>query len=119
MSHVTLYHNPACSKSRAALALLQEHGIAPELVLYLETPPSVEQLEAVLQKLGQPARTLLRTDEPEYTTLGLDNPALTDTELLAALAAHPRLLQRPIAVFGERAVIGRPPEAVIALVEGR
>jgi arsenate reductase (glutaredoxin) len=97
MNHVTLYHNPACSKSRAAWALLQEHGIAPELILYLETPPSVEQLEELVQKLGQPARTLLRTDEPEYTTLG----------------------QRPIAVFGERAVIGRPPEAVIALVEGR
>lgn len=119
MSHVTLFHNPACSKSRAALALLQEHGVALELVLYLETPPSVEQLEALLQRLDQPVRTLLRTDEPEYAALGLDNPALTDTELLAALAAHPKLLQRPIAVFGERAVIGRPPEAIIALVGGR
>jgi arsenate reductase (glutaredoxin) len=118
MSPVTLYHNPACSKSRAVLALLEARGIAPELILYLDAPPRLETLEALLVQLGKPARELLRTDEPEYTALGLENPALTDTELLAAIVAHPTLLQRPIAVYGERAVIGRPPEAVIPLVEG-
>jgi arsenate reductase (glutaredoxin) len=117
MSTVTLYHNPACSKSRATLALLEERGITPELVLYLDVPPSIAVLEALLVKLGKPARELLRPDEPEYAALGLENPALTDNELLAALAAHPKLLQRPIAVVGERAVVGRPPEAVIPLVE--
>ena len=111
----TIYHNPSCSKSRAALALLQERGIVPEIVLYLETPPDAAALESLLTKLRMVPRELLRTDEPEYEALGLENPALSHEALIAALAAHPKLLQRPIVVVGDRAVLGRPPEAVMTL----
>lgn len=111
----TIYHNPSCSKSRATLALLYEHGITPEIVLYLETPPDAAALKSLLTKLGMEPRELLRTDEPEYAALGLANPALSREALLAALAAHPKLLQRPIVVVGDRAVLGRPPEAVMTL----
>ena len=113
----TIYHNPSCSKSRAALALLQDRGVTPEIVLYLETPPDAVELSALLQKLGKSPRELLRTDEPEYEALGLENPNLSEDALLAALVAHPRLLQRPIVVVRDKAVLGRPPEAITALFE--
>ena len=116
---VTLYHNPACSKSRAALALLEERGIAPEIVLYLESPPDAATLDAILTKLSKDPRDILRTEEPEYVALGLERPMLSRTELLTALAAHPNLLQRPIVVAGERAALGRPLEAITALFEQR
>jgi arsenate reductase (glutaredoxin) len=115
MTEVTLYHNPRCSKSRAALALLASRGIEPRIVAYLETPPNREELAALVRKLGVDARRLLRSGEPEYAALGLDDPALGDTALLDAIATHPRLLERPIAVRGDRAVIGRPPERVLEL----
>ena len=116
MIEVTLYHNPRCSKSRAALALLEEQGVALTVVEYLETPLDVPGLRAVLARLGIDARQLLRTGEPEYQALLLDDPKLDDDALLAAIAANPRLLERPIAVRGERAVIGRPPERVLELL---
>lgn len=115
--HVTLYHNPRCSKSREALALLQAKGITPDVVLYLETPPDSGTLASLLRKLGIPARALLRTKEAEYGELGLDDMSLTDAALIDAMAKHPRLIERPIAVTGERAIIGRPPEAILALFE--
>lgn len=115
--HVTLYHNPRCSKSREALALLQARGITPEVVLYLETPPDSGTLQSLLKKLQLPARSLLRTKEPEYVELGLADPALSDMHIINTIAQHPRLLERPIAVAGEHAVIGRPPEAILALFE--
>jgi len=115
--HVTLYHNPRCSKSREALALLQARGITPEVVLYLETPPDSGTLQVLLKKLRLPARSLLRTKEQEYDDLGLADPTLSDTQIINAIVQHPRLLERPIAVAGERAVIGRPPEAILALIE--
>lgn len=116
MIEVTLYHNPRCSKSRAALALLEERGVALTVIEYLETPLDVPGLRAVLTRLGIDARQLLRTGEPEYQALLLDDPKLDDDALLAAIAANPRLLERPIAVRGERAVIGRPPERVLELL---
>lgn len=116
MIEVTLYHNPRCSKSRAARALLEERGVALTVIEYLETPLDVPGLRAVLARLGIDARQLLRTGEPEYQALLLDDPKLDDDALLAAIAAHPRLLERPIAVRGERAVIGRPPERVLELL---
>lgn len=116
MIEVTLYHNPRCSKSRAALALLEERGVALTVIEYLETPLDVQGLRAVLTRLGIDARQLLRTGEPEYQALLLDDPKLDDDALLAAIAANPRLLERPIAVRGERAVIGRPPERVLELL---
>lgn len=115
--HVTLYHNPRCSKSREALALLQSHGISPEVVLYLETPLDSGALTTLLRKLGISARALLRTKEEEYSALGLADPALSDAAIITAIAQHPRLMERPIAVAGEKAVVGRPPEAILELLK--
>jgi arsenate reductase len=113
---ITLYHNPRCSKSRQALALLQERDIEPTLRLYLEAPPSAAELKQLLAQLGTSARALLRDGEAVYKELDLDRP-LSDAELLRQIAAHPILLQRPIAVSDDgRAVIGRPPELVLDLL---
>jgi len=109
------YHNPRCSKSRQALALLQTRGIAPEIVLYLDTPPDVGTLRTLLKQLGLPARAIIRTGEDAYATLGLDDPAVNEDTLIAAMSAHPRLIERPIFACGQRAVIGRPPERVLEL----
>lgn len=117
MTDSRLYHNPHCSKSRGALELLQERGVAPTVVAYLQTPPGVEELQALVAMLGVPARELLRTGEPEYAGLGLADPAKTDEQLIAAMAAHPRLIERPIFVHAGRAVIGRPPERVLELLD--
>lgn len=111
-----LFHNARCSKSRGALELLRERGIEPDLVFYLETPPDASRLRELVRKLGLPARALLRTGEPEYAALGLADPALDDDALVAAMATHPRLIERPIFVQGDRAVIGRPPERVLELL---
>jgi arsenate reductase len=116
MTDLTLYHNPRCSKSRAALELLESRGLTPTVVRYLETPPDADQLRALLAKLGIPARQLLRTGEDEYKQLNLGDAHLDDASLIAAMAAHPKLIERPILVAGDRAVIGRPPENVLALL---
>lgn len=113
---VTIYHNPRCSKSRQALALLREKGAAPEIVEYLKTPPDAATLQSLLKQLGLSARDVLRTGEAAYKELGLDDPAKSEDELIAAIAANPILLERPIVVTGGRAVIGRPPEAVLTLI---
>lgn len=111
---ITLYHNPRCSKSRAALALLTDRGADIELVEYLKTPPSRTALAALLSKLDQPAIAMVRTDEPEFRPYA--GRTLSDAEVLDALAENPRLLQRPIAEAGDRARIGRPPERVLELL---
>ena len=116
MTDLTLYHNPRCSKSRGALELLESRGLQPNVVCYLETPPSATELEALLGKLGIPARQLLRTGEEEYRTLNLADPTLSEARLIEAMVAHPRLIERPILVAGARAVIGRPPEKVLELL---
>ena len=110
------FHNPRCTKSRGALALLRERGIEPEVVDYQSAPPSVEELTQVIALLGIPARALLRTGEEEYKALGLDDPLKSDEELIAAMHAHPILIERPIFVHGGRAVIGRPVENVLDLL---
>lgn len=113
----TYYHNNRCSKSRDALALLRERGIEPQVVAYLEQPPSAEELAGLLKLLGfADARQLMRKSEAEYKELGLDDAALPQDKLLAALAAHPRLIERPVFVNGQRAVIGRPPERVLEIL---
>lgn len=112
----TFYHNPRCSKSRQTLALLQEHGVTPQIVLYLETPPSASQLKALLGALELPARELLRRSEEAYRTLGLANTDLTEDELIQAMVKHPKLIERPIVTVGKRAVLGRPPENVLSLL---
>jgi arsenate reductase len=116
MSDLMLYHNPRCSKSRSALELLQARGLAPEVVLYLETPPDAAQLRDVLSKLGIGARQLLRTGEDAYKQLNLADQSLTDEQLIAAMVGHPKLIERPILVAGDKAVIGRPPENVLELL---
>lgn len=116
MSQISLFHNPRCSKSRGALELLEERGIQPEVIRYLETPPSAAELKALLGKLGIGARQLLRTGEDEYKTLDLANPALSDEQLIAAMASHPKLIERPILIVGDKAVIGRPPEKVLEIL---
>lgn len=111
-----LYHNPRCSKSREALALLRERGVEPELILYLETPPTTKQLKELLHKLGLSARQLLRTGEEAYKALNLANEKLSDTALIKAMAENPKLIERPIFVNDNKAVIGRPPENVLQLI---
>ncbi|GAB1385836.1 arsenate reductase (glutaredoxin) [Melaminivora sp.] len=112
----TLYHNPQCSNSRGALALLRERGIEPNIVDYLGQPLNVAQLTALVARLGLPMRELLRTKEAAYAELGLDDPARSEAELIAAVAAHPRLLNRPIVVSPRGALLCRPPERVLELI---
>ncbi|MGW8248929.1 MAG: arsenate reductase (glutaredoxin) [Acidiferrobacterales bacterium] len=112
-----LYHNPRCSKSRQALALLQERGYAPEIIEYLKTPPDVETLKKLLGYLGLNPRDILRKKEKEYSELGLDNESLTDEQILQAIVKAPKLLERPILVRGERAAIGRPTENLLPLLD--
>ena len=119
MTDSCLYHNPRCSKSRGALELLQERGLSPRVFAYLDTPPSVGDLRDLVGMLGVPARELIRTGEPEYAQLGLADPTRTDEQLIAAMAANPKLIERPIFIHDGRAVIGRPPERVLELLEPR
>lgn len=113
---IQIYHNPRCSKSREALALLQARGIVVEVVEYLQTPLNLWQMQELRQRLGLPARELLRTGEEAYTALGLDDPDLSDEALLNAIVDQPILLQRPIVVNGQRAVIARPPELALTVL---
>lgn len=116
MTDLTLYHNPRCSKSRGALDLLEARGLAPTVVRYLETPPDVATLKALLDKLGMPPRQLLRTGEDDYAQLNLADPTLGDAQLIDAMATHPKLIERPILVAGDKAVIGRPPEKILEIL---
>lgn len=117
MSTVTIYHNPRCSKSRQALALLEENGVTPEVILYLDNPPDAATLRSLLAKLGKTPRELLRTGEEEYRELKLDDPAASDDLIIGAMVLHPKLIERPIVVKGRKAVLGRPPENVLSLVK--
>ena len=116
MSEYILYHNPRCSKSRTTLALLLEHGIEPEVVLYLETAPDATEVSALLQKLGITAAQLVRRGEAAFKAEGLGANS-SEADLIAAMAAHPKLIERPILVHGDRAVLGRPPENVLGLID--
>ncbi|HBP50308.1 arsenate reductase (glutaredoxin) [Pseudomonas sp. FSL R10-0056] len=116
MTDLTLYHNPRCSKSRGALELLEARGLTPTVVRYLETPLSAAQLRDLLAKLNISARQLLRSGEDEYKALNLADSGLTDAQLIDAMAAHPKLIERPILVAGDKAVIGRPPEKVLEIL---
>ncbi|MGY8526556.1 arsenate reductase (glutaredoxin) [Paracidovorax citrulli] len=117
---ITIYHNPRCSKSRETLALVeaaaQRLGESVEIVEYLKTPPPVPVLRELHALLGLPVREMVRSNEAIYSELGLADPAVTDAEVLAAVADHPILLQRPIVVREQRAAIGRPPQNVASLL---
>lgn len=116
MSDYTLYHYSRCSKSRTALDLLESKGIQADIVHYLETPPSEAELEQLLNKLGCSARDIIRTGESEYQELGLDNPELTEQQLIAAMHQNPILIQRPILATNDKAVVGRPEEKLLELL---
>jgi arsenate reductase len=116
MTDLTLYHNPLCSKSRGALATLEARGLTPNIVRYLETPANVGELQVLLGKLGISARELLRTGEDAYKSLNLADKQLTEAQLIDAMVANPKLIERPIIVVGERAVIARQPEKVLELL---
>ncbi len=113
---VKIYHNPRCSKSRQTLALLEEKGITPEIVEYLKSPPSKDELSKVLKALNIPATSLLRTKEALFKELVEAPSELTDTQALALMTEHPKLIERPIVVNGEVARIGRPPEQVLEIL---
>lgn len=117
MSEITLFHNPRCSKSRAVLALLEQHDINPDIVYYLETPPSADELQALLGKLDLKLDDIIRRSEPEFDELGLGDSTLGDAIKLDLVCKHPRLIQRPILIKGDRAIIARPPEKVFQLIE--
>ena len=111
-----IYHNPRCSKSRATLALLEERGVEPEVVEYLKTPPTRDELKALLAKLGIKASDLIRRNEQAFKDSGKDLSA-PDDELIDLMVQNPILIERPIVVVGDRARIGRPPESVLDIVE--
>ena len=116
MQTYTIYHNPRCSKSRQTLALLEEHGISPQVIEYLKTPPSQDELKVPQQKLNLPVTNMLRTKEKEFSQADLNKPGISDDMIRKAVAEHPILLERPIVTCGDKAVIGRPPENVLALL---
>ena len=114
---IVIYHNPRCAKSRQTLQLLREHGVEPEIVEYLKRPPSVTKLKRLLKLLGLSPRELMRRKEKTYKELGLDDPSLSNEELIRTMVEHPILIERPIVVKDDRAaVLGRPPENVLDLL---
>lgn len=116
MSDITLFHNPRCSKSRQALQLLQEKSIEPEIRLYLENPPSRDELVELLAKLEISPRALLRKSEQDYKDNDLKDTSLSDEALIDAMVKYPKLIERPIAIRGNKAIVGRPPENVLELL---
>jgi len=111
-----IYHNPRCSKSRETLQLLNDRGVEPEIIEYLENPPNSQELRRVVELLGVRVRDLVRTTESIYQEVGLDDDNLSDDELIEAICENPALLQRPIVISGNRAVIGRPPSRILEII---
>ena len=114
-SSTTLWHNPRCSKSRATLALLQENGVEPLIRLYLEQTPTAAEITELVSQLGVDVRAVLRKGEDDYKALGLSDTSLSEDDLIRAIVSAPKLLERPIAVYNNKARIGRPPEQVLEL----
>ena len=113
---ITILHNPRCSKSRATLTLVQERGFEPDIRLYLENPPSEDEIREILTLLGRSPRELMRKGEAEYKEQGLAEPSLDDDALISAMAATPRLIERPIVLANGKAAVGRPPESVLDIL---
>ena len=113
---VRILHNPRCSKSRQTLALLEDKGVEPEVIRYLENTPSADDLRDILGKLGISARELLRKRESEYKDLGLKDPTLSEDAIIEAMVQHPKLIERPIVINGDKAALGRPPEFVLEIL---
>ena len=113
---LVIYHNPNCSKSRETLKILEDHRLKPEVVNYLEEPLSRQELASIIEMLGIPVRELMRDTETAYHDAGLDDDSLNDDELLNAICEYPVLMQRPVVISGDRAVLGRPPARVLEII---
>ena len=113
---IILYHYPRCSKSRQTLALIEQRGVTPQIIEYLKTPPSHQQLDSILRGLELEPRQLMRTKEGEYKNLGLDDESLSRDQLINAMISNPKLIERPILVVGDQIAVGRPPENVLAIL---
>ena len=113
---VTIYHNPRCSKSRQTLALLEERGIEPEIIAYLDDPPDAGAIGRILDLLGLEPRALIRRKEAAYTDAGRDDPDLARDALIAAMVAHPVIIERPIVLANGKAALGRLPESVLDIL---
>ncbi len=113
---VEIYHNPRCSKSRQTMQLLEDNGVKTEVIEYLKTPPDHQTLEQILQMLEMEPRELMRKKEAEYKENSLDNPDLSRAQLIDAMIAHPKLIERPIVITNGKAALGRPPERVLEII---
>ncbi|MBE1237914.1 arsenate reductase (glutaredoxin) [Phaeovibrio sulfidiphilus] len=116
MSSITIYHNPACSKSRATLELIRNSGVEPEVIEYLKTPPDRDTLKGLIAAMGLPVRAVLRRGSKVYEELGLDDPKWSDDQLIDFMVAHPVLIERPIVVTPLGVRLGRPPETVLEIL---
>ena len=116
MSDFIIYHNPRCSKSRQTLEILNQQDVDTEIVLYLENPPSAQEVASILQKLGLSSRDIIRKGEEEYKLLNIKDQSLTENELITFMSENPKLIERPIVVKDDKAIIGRPPENVLSLL---
>lgn len=114
--NVKIYHNPRCQKSRQTLQILKDQGIEPVIIEYLKTPPSAEELDGLLQGLGIEPRELMRKNEVEYQEHGLADESLDRQTLINTMIKYPKLIERPIVVTNGKAIIGRPPEAVLSIL---
>lgn len=117
MNDFNILHNPRCSKSRQTLELLQENGVEPTIIKYLETPPSASTLQSIVKNLGVSPREILRTKEAEYKEAGLDNKELSDDQVIDLMTQYPKVIERPIVFNDSAAAVGRPPENVLKLVK--
>jgi len=116
MNSIKIYHNPRCSKSRKTLEIIQQHGMSPEIIRYLETPPSTSELESVINALSISPRDLMRKNEAEYKDNNMADSRLTDKQLIELMHQFPKVIERPIVISQGQAVIGRPPESVLTLL---
>lgn len=116
MSDLTIYHNPRCSKSRQTLELIRSKGVEPEIVLYMEDTPSVEDIQDVLRMLGMKPMDIVRQKEPEFKEHFAGANELTDIQLIELMRLYPKVIERPIVVNRGRAIIGRPPENVLEVL---
>ncbi|CAH7004019.1 putative oxidoreductase YfgD [Vibrio chagasii] len=114
---VVIYHNPRCSKSRQTLELIEKNGVQPEVIKYLDTPLTVEQLKVLFTQLGfSSVREMMRTKEADYKEANLGDASVSDEDLFSAMAANPKLFERPVVVANNKAKIGRPPEQVLEIL---
>ena len=116
LNTIKIYHNPRCSKSCQTLKLLEQKGVMPEVVEYLDAPPTKAELESILDMLSIEPRDLMRKHEAEYQQAGMDNESLSRDELIQLMVDNPKVIERPIVVANGKAIIGRPPELVLDIV---